>query len=456
MSSKQLLHSFTALPLLTAIFVSFGGLGTTARAQTTFTWVGGGGNINWGGSPNNWTNLASPTVGSTNAYVFTGVAKLTNHNNIANLTITSLLFSTNAGAFTLQGRAVSLIGGITNNSSNTQTINFAAITNDIDNTINAASNNIVINAAIVGTGGITKAGAGTLILGTNNSYTGTTTISAGTLSLSDSGTISTNGLDLAASGATLNISNITATNISVAYLSGASGSAVFLGVKNMMFGGNNSSTAFAGVVSGSGNLTKTGTGTTTLSGANTYTGSAVVSDGTLHLANTTGSALGSVTNVSVSSGATLLVSQNNQVNNAATVSLSGGTIRTGAGVTETFGNLNVSSSSFLDFGATFGNASSINFGTYTPSSLLTIGNFDFGSTLTFKTDLTSSITNSSLFAFNNGGISSFNWDAGTSTFTITAIPEPSTVLAAAGLVGLMFWPSRRRLLAAAKGLALRA
>ncbi|MFM7375042.1 MAG: hypothetical protein ACKO39_07820, partial [Chthoniobacterales bacterium] len=48
------------------------------------------------------------------------------------------------------------------------------------------------------------------------------------------------------------------------------------------------------------------------------------------------------------------------------------------------------------------------------------------------------------------GISSFNWNAGTSTFTITAIPEPSTVLAAVGLVGLMLWPSRRRLIKDAK------
>ncbi|MGA1129120.1 MAG: PEP-CTERM sorting domain-containing protein, partial [Chthoniobacterales bacterium] len=37
-----------------------------------------------------------------------------------------------------------------------------------------------------------------------------------------------------------------------------------------------------------------------------------------------------------------------------------------------------------------------------------------------------------------------------STFTITAIPEPSTYLAAAGLLGLMLWPSRKRLLRDAK------
>jgi hypothetical protein len=99
----------------------------------------------------------------------------------------------------------------------------------------------------------------------------------------------------------------------------------------------------------------------------------------------------------------------------------------------------------INFGATsYGNAGNLTFGTYTPSSLLTINNFDFGSTLIFKSDLRTSITNASYFAFNNGGIASSSWDAGTSTFTITAIPETSTYIAALGLLALMLWPLRRR------------
>jgi len=42
------------------------------------------------------------------------------------------------------------------------------------------------------------------------------------------------------------------------------------------------------------------------------------------------------------------------------------------------------------------------------------------------------------------GTASSSWDG--TTFTITAIPEPSTYLAAAGLLALMLWPSRRRLI----------
>jgi hypothetical protein len=130
-----------------------------------------------------------------------------------------------------------------------------------------------------------------------------------------------------------------------------------------------------------------------------------------------------------------------QVNNTATVSLSGGTITRGSGVSEVFGNLTVSSASFLDFGT--GTTGTLSFGTYTPSALLTVNNFVPGNTLTFSSDLTSSIGNGTLFSFD--GQFTSGWDSGSSTFTITAIPEPSAYLAAAGLLALLLWPSRRRL-----------
>ena len=50
-------------------------------------------------------------------------------------------------------------------------------------------------------------------------------------------------------------------------------------------GGNNSSTAFGGVITGSGSLTKTGSGTMTLTNNETYTGNTTVSAGELALAD---------------------------------------------------------------------------------------------------------------------------------------------------------------------------
>jgi autotransporter-associated beta strand protein len=53
----------------------------------------------------------------------------------------------------------------------------------------------------------------------------------------------------------------------------------FLGANNLTIGSNNLSTTFSGVISDSGGVTKIGTGTLILSGANTYTGDTSVNRG---------------------------------------------------------------------------------------------------------------------------------------------------------------------------------
>jgi len=69
----------------------------------------------------------------------------------------------------------------------------------------------------------------------------------------------------------------------------------------------------------------------------------------------------------------------------------------------------------------------------------TVQNFLPGNTLAFASDLSSTINNTSLFQFSGGFTSA--WNDGNSTFTITDIPEPSTYVAAIGLLALMLWPS---------------
>jgi hypothetical protein len=150
---------------------------------------------------------------------------------------------------------------------------------------------------------------------------------------------------------------------------------------------------------------------------------------------------------------------------AAEVTLSGGTITRASGVSEIFGNLNVTTASTINFTGGTGNA--IEFsgltGGYTPSSLaaLQLFNFTQGNSLIIRntSNWASEINNGFTFAGSGGfGSSSFtDLGGGIGTFTITAIPEPSTYAAAVGLLALFLWPARRRLLKDAKSiLGLRA
>jgi autotransporter-associated beta strand protein len=202
--------------------------------------------------------------------------------------------------------------------------------------------------------------------------------------------------------------------------------------------------------SGAGGLEKSGSGSLTLSGAsaNTFTGVTTVSAGTLRLNKDTGvNAIAG--NIAVTNSATLLLSSSGNVADTSAVTLSGGTITRGSNVSEVFGSLSVVTvASFLDYGA--GNAvGTLTFdGAYTGSALLTVQNFLPGNKLQFATGFddgllpTGGDLSNENFAFSNG----FTTGTEGGYFTITAIPEPSTYAAAAGLLSLLLWPSRRRII----------
>ncbi|CAK0776912.1 hypothetical protein WCLP8_5500001 [uncultured Gammaproteobacteria bacterium] len=163
-------------------------------------------------------------------------------------------------------------------------------------------------SSIVGahTGALTKTGAGTLTLSGNNTYTGTTTITAGTLTASGGLAVpSTSSVSVGGTG-TLNLT----TSQAIGRLDGVSGSKVTVNGNTLTVGvhgvasgtvGDGSGT-FAGVISGSGGLTKEGLGVLTLTGANTYTGNTLVNQGTLTIGN--GGSIARLDLVTIVAGAT--------------------------------------------------------------------------------------------------------------------------------------------------------
>ncbi|NCW09971.1 MAG: hypothetical protein EBW40_09550, partial [Gammaproteobacteria bacterium] len=154
----------------------------------------------------------------------------------------------------------------------------------------AAGDTADFNGNITGTSNLTKTGSTALRLDGTNTYTGTTTISAGTLTVTNTLSDST---DVINSG----IYDVNATD-TINSLSGTGAVTIASGVT--LTTGDTEDYTISGIISGAGNLTKVGTGTLTLGATNTYTGDTTVSEGTLKL---TGN-LSSSTDLIVSSGAT--------------------------------------------------------------------------------------------------------------------------------------------------------
>ena len=131
---------------------------------------------------------------------------------------------------------------------------------------------------ITGSGILTKVGTGTLTLSGTSSYTGATNINAGVLAGGALNSLSPSSAFVIANLATLDISLADQT---IGSLAGVAGATVNLGPHTLTTGGNNASTSYTGLITGSGILTKVGTGTLTLSGTSSYTGATNINAGVL-------------------------------------------------------------------------------------------------------------------------------------------------------------------------------
>jgi fibronectin-binding autotransporter adhesin len=228
------------------------------------------------------------------------------------------------------------------------------------------SDNFTFDGIISGTGSFHQAGTGTTILTADNSYTGGTMIASGTLQIGNGGT--TGGVTgdvvnnaafvfnrsgtLTLDGAISGTGNVTQSGAGVTILTGDSsytgGTAIAAGTLQIGNGGttgsiigdiaNNAALVFdrsgtlalGGMISGTGNVTQAGIGTTILAGSNSYTGGTTIAAGMLQLGD--GGTAGSITGDVVNNGA-LIFRRSNLYTFAGTISATGSVVQAGTGTT---------------------------------------------------------------------------------------------------------------------------
>ena len=221
------------------------------------------------------------------------------------------------GALVKQGAGTLSLTG-TNTYSGGTTVSAGTLAGDTDSLQGDITNNGAVEFdqaadgtyadVMSGTGALTKTGAGELTLSGANTYAGGTTISGGTVAVSADTNLGGAAGTLAFDDGTLQWDAAFDTVRDVTLDAG--GGTFSVGAFNV---------ELSGTIDGTGALTKTGAGTLTLSGTNTYAGGTTISEGTLAVSG--GSAIGDDGTVTIAdvAGATL------QLDNDETIgTLSGG------------------------------------------------------------------------------------------------------------------------------------
>ncbi|WP_428937899.1 beta strand repeat-containing protein [Fontivita pretiosa] len=208
--------------------------------------------------------------------------------------------------------------------------------------------NGTISASLAGAGSLSKTTGSNVTLSAVNSYTGGTTVSAGTLTTAVDGALPAGGAGTVSGGAL----NIGATNQTLGVLTVAGGSV--LGTTGTVTASSvelNSGTISA-ILAGSGGVNKTTTGTGSLLAANTYTGVTNITGGTVAVNNLANG--GSPSSLGASSSAASNLSIDNAVLNYVGAGSSTDRLFTAPGGTVTINSNGTGPVSFTNTGALAG------------------------------------------------------------------------------------------------------
>ncbi|MEI6604022.1 MAG: autotransporter-associated beta strand repeat-containing protein, partial [Verrucomicrobiota bacterium] len=179
------------------------------------------------------------------------------------------------------------------------------------------------NALTSSDGTLNKLGTGTLTLTGANTYSGGTVLTGGTLSLGSSGALGTTGT-ITFSGGELQATAANTTDYSARF-SAAASQAYKLDTNGQAI------TWASALTSSGGSITKSGSGTLTLSATNTYNGITTITDGVLQVGD--GGTTGSLGSGTVTNNATLLLNRSDNATLANNIQGTGGLTKTGAGTT---------------------------------------------------------------------------------------------------------------------------
>jgi len=226
----------------------------------------------------NWTP-SEPNAATDTAYFGPKITAAHTVTLDAAKTVGDMVFN-NANAYTIAGANALTIG----DGSTAKTVQVSNGSHAISAPVAMASNvtyevasgqSLTISGPVSGAGSLTKTSGGTLTLSGSNTYTGDTAVNAGVLAFAGGAISSTN---LSLNGGALRYAAGNTDDIST--------KTVTLGVNGGTIDTNGNDVTLANSIGsgGAGGLTKTGSGTLTLGGYNTYRGTTTIQQGVVSVA----------------------------------------------------------------------------------------------------------------------------------------------------------------------------
>lgn len=255
------------------------------------TWDGGASNGNLN-SAANWIGDIAPATDDT--LLFDGFTRLVPLNTFpADTAFDGISFAESAGPFVLIGNRIALHDDITDNATAfPQTVAIPLLLDSTRNLRAAAGAVMTVSGVIAGAGtgfGVTKTGAGIVMLAGTNTFTGPVTVTQGTLNFSTDANLGATPASATAGTVVIDGGTLRATtSLTINPNRGIALGPLFTSGEGTIETPAGITVSYAGVVAnndfgGTGSLVKAGPGTLALSGKSTYTGTTAIRTGTLLL-----------------------------------------------------------------------------------------------------------------------------------------------------------------------------